>query len=115
LINYPSPGFMSLPLNLTLTGLAFDGTLVVAYEGGRRRVHLSILDPGAGGEGVGLGGGKETPGMRVLKSAVVESEVGQGDKHVLKNVGKVEKFVLEVARKTIESELIFPCVFLFSL
>lgn len=114
LINYPSLGFMSLPLSLTLTGLAFDGTLVVAYEGGRRRVHLSILDPGPTEGGGGGGGGKETPGMRVLRSVVVESEVGQADKHVLKNVGKVEKFVLEVARKTIESELIFPCVLTFS-
>ncbi|GAA5895762.1 hypothetical protein JCM6882_001374 [Rhodosporidiobolus microsporus] len=121
LINYPSPGFMSLPLQLTLTSLAFEGTLVVAFEGGKRRIHLSLLDPGPAatggqlngmpGRGLGNGGvgvGKETPGMRLLKSAVVESEVGQADKHVLKNVGKVEKFVLEVARKTIENELVFP-------
>ncbi|GAA5874096.1 hypothetical protein JCM8547_004825 [Rhodosporidiobolus lusitaniae] len=109
LINYPSLGFMSLPLTLTLTSLAFEGTLVVAYEGGRRRVHLSLLDPGAEGGVAGGGGkGKETPGMRLLRSAVVESEVGQADKHVLKNVGKVEKFVLEVARKTLENELVFP-------
>ncbi|GAA5989012.1 hypothetical protein JCM11641_001114 [Rhodosporidiobolus odoratus] len=111
LINYPSPGFMSLPLSLTLTSLAFEGTLVVAYEGGRRRVHLSLLDPGpaeGGGETKLPPGVKETPGLRLLRSAVVESEVGNADRHVLRNVGKVEKFVLEVARKTIENELVFP-------
>ncbi|GAA5821663.1 hypothetical protein JCM11251_000958 [Rhodosporidiobolus azoricus] len=107
LINYPSPGFMSLPLSLTLTSLAFEGTLVAAFEGGKRRIHLSLLDPGPV-EGAGAGSGKETPGMRLLRSAVVESEVGEADKHVLRNVGKVEKFVLEVARKTIENELVFP-------
>ncbi|BGP50886.1 Mitochondrial distribution and morphology protein 12 [Rhodotorula kratochvilovae] len=120
-INYPSAGFMSLPLSLTLTGLALEGTLVVAFEGGRRRVHLSLLDPGdpvpgpgespgkprAAGGAAGTGG-KTTPGARVLRAAHVESEVGQADKHVLRNVGKVEKFVLEVARKTLENELVFP-------
>lgn len=106
LINYPAPRFMSLPLKLSVTSLAFTGTMLVAFEGDRRRVHLSIVDPthGAGG----LGGA--TPGARLLTGAVVESEVGQADKHVLKNVGKVEKFVLDVARSTLESELVFPYV-----
>jgi len=107
LINYPSPNFMSLPLSLTLTSLALEATLVVAFEGGNRRIHLSLLDPNPPGGG-GTVGRKESSGFRILKSAVVESEVGQNDKHVLKNVGKVEKFVLEVARKTLESEIVFP-------
>ncbi|GAA5827735.1 hypothetical protein JCM3770_000541 [Rhodotorula araucariae] len=105
LINYPSPAFMSLPLALTLTGLALDATLVVAFEGGRRRVHLSLLDPADPGNGAA---GRTTPGARVLRAAHVESEVGQADKHVLRNVGKVEKFVLDVARQTLENELVFP-------
>ncbi|GAA5839707.1 hypothetical protein JCM5353_006669 [Sporobolomyces roseus] len=108
LINYPSPNFMSLPLSLTLTSLALEATLVVAFEGGNRRIHLSLLDPNPPIGGNGAGGRKESSGLRILKSAVVESEVGQNDKHVLKNVGKVEKFVLEVARKTLETEIVFP-------
>ncbi|GAA5895741.1 hypothetical protein JCM8208_005074 [Rhodotorula glutinis] len=135
-INYPSSSFMSLPLSLTLTGLALEGTLVVAFEGGRRRVHLSLLEPdpssiddvnalpgdsptkpfarlhgssGPAGAGSGSGSGaRSTPGARVLRAAHVESEVGQADKHVLRNVGKVEKFVVDVARKTLENELVFP-------
>ncbi|BGP26957.1 mitochondrial inheritance component mdm12 [Rhodotorula toruloides] len=127
-INYPSPGFMSLPLELTVTGLAFEGVLIVAFEGGRRRLHLSLVEapesdrkitPGRRPSGTfsrpsGLGpdaaGMKQAAsvGGRILRSAQVESEVGQADKHVLKNVGKVEKFVLEVARKTLENELVFP-------
>jgi distribution and morphology protein 12 len=90
---------MSLPL---------EATLVVAFEGSNRSIHLSLLDPNPGGGGAGIAGRKESAGNRILKSAVVESEVGQADKHVLKNVGKVEKFVLEVARKTLENEIVFP-------
>lgn len=50
----------------------------------------------------------ERAGSRLLTNAVVESEVGQADKHVLKNVGKVEKFILDVVRGALESELVFP-------
>jgi len=109
LINYPNPNFMSLPLSLTITSLSLEATLVVAFEGSNRSIHLSLLDPGGTGLGGGGGGKKESSaGSRILKQAQVESEVGQSDKHVLKNVGKVEKFVLEVARKTIENEIVFP-------
>lgn len=121
---------MSLPLELTVTGLAFEGVLIVAFEGGRRRLHLSLVEaadsdpaitPGRRPSGTfsrpaGLGPNAAglkpvaSVGARILRSAQVESEVGQADKHVLKNVGKVEKFVLEVARKTLENELVFPCV-----
>lgn len=104
LINYPSPLFMSLPLKLQLTSLAFSGVFLIAFEGDRRRVHLSLLDPGATGERIA----GEKAGSRLLTNAVVESEVGQAEKHVLKNVGKVEKFVLDVVRGALESELVFP-------
>ncbi|GAA5934082.1 ERMES complex subunit MDM12 [Sporobolomyces koalae] len=106
-INYPNDHFMSLPVAVTLTSLALETTLVVAFEGGNRRVHLSLLDPNPSivstRKDVNQG-----PGSRILKSAVIESEVGQHDKHVLKNVGKVEKFVLEVARRTLDNEIVFP-------
>ena len=36
--------FMALPIKLAVTGLVFDGEVVVAYEGARRRVHLCVLD-----------------------------------------------------------------------
>jgi distribution and morphology protein 12 len=106
-INYPAPLFMSLPLKLSLTSLAFGGTFVVAFEGDRRRVHLCVLDPVD--EGIGRESSRRTTaGERLLREVVVESEVGQVDKHVLMNVGKVEKFVLEVVRGALENELVFP-------
>jgi hypothetical protein len=126
LINYPSSMFMSLPLKLSVTALAFSGTFIVAFEGEKRRIHISLLDPkddeesaGPGGESTATGflqspvptwtkEGILSAGGRLLSNAVVDSEVGQTDKHVLKNVGKVEKFVLDVMRSTLESELVFP-------
>lgn len=125
-INYPSPLFMSLPIRLSVTGLVFDGELAVAYEGGRC-VHLCILDDldpycpsarrGSGSqgstpsdpEGDDAYAAKPLPvGQRLLPEIFIESELGQADKHVLKNVTRVEKFIQDVIRKTIEEELVFP-------
>ncbi|KDQ61189.1 hypothetical protein JAAARDRAFT_32191 [Jaapia argillacea MUCL 33604] len=136
LINYPSPMFMSLPIKLSVTGLLFNGELAVAYEGARRRVHLCILDdldpygpagdrshkrdsinstppepeddsPGAINSPPRLN--KPLPiGQRLLPSIYIESEIGQADKHVLKNVTRVERFIQDVIRKTVEEELVFP-------
>lgn len=139
LINYPSPMFMSLPIKLSITGLVFDGELVVAYEGERRRLHLCIvddLDPygpltGSRPKRESASPGHTPPehedesgtsphaaisrppkplpvGQRLLPSIFIESEIGQADKHVLKNVTRVERFIQDVIRKTVEEELVFP-------
>lgn len=129
LINYPSPMFMSLPIKLSVTGLLFDGEIAVAYEGQRRRVHLCILDdldpygpacdrskresvsntPPDLDEDVSSWPSKPLPvGQRLLPSIFIESEIGQADKHVLKNVTRVERFIADVIRKTVEEELVFP-------
>ncbi|KAI0723844.1 hypothetical protein C8T65DRAFT_627609 [Cerioporus squamosus] len=140
LINYPSPMFMSLPIKLSVTGLLFNGEVVVAYEGERKRVHLCIVDeldpygplgcdrpkrdspsstgtpveaedetPGSAAGNGGARAGKPLPiGQRLLPTIYIESEIGQADKHVLKNVTRVERFIQDVIRKTIEEELVFP-------
>ncbi|KAF5373536.1 hypothetical protein D9758_000907 [Tetrapyrgos nigripes] len=132
LINYPSPMFMSLPIKLSVTGLIFTGEIAVAYEGERGRVHLCILDDldpygpaadrpkrDASHTPPELDLDDESPtmtrhskplpiGKRLLPSIFIESEIGQTDKHVLKNVTRVERFIQDVIRKTIEEELIFP-------
>ncbi|KAH7929650.1 hypothetical protein BV22DRAFT_1116735 [Leucogyrophana mollusca] len=127
LINYPSPSFMSLPIKLSVTGLVFTGEIAVAYEGSRGRVHLCVLDemdpygpacrrersqsstPPDLDEDAGKRDGKPLPvGQRLLPSILIESEIGQADKHVLKNVSRVERFIQDVIRKTVEEELVFP-------
>jgi len=47
-------------------------------------------------------------GQRLLPSIFIESEIGQADKHVLKNVTRVERFIADVIRKMVEEELVFP-------
>lgn len=99
-VNYPSPSFMSLPLNLRISSLAFQGLLVVAYEGDKKRLHITLLD--SDDDKSDPNRSKVVKGESLLKNAVVESEVGQSDKLVLKDVAKVEQFVLEMARKALQ-------------
>ena len=47
-------------------------------------------------------------GQRLLPNIYIESEIGQADKHVLKNVMRVERFIQDVIRKSIVEELMFP-------
>ncbi|KAG8928284.1 Mitochondrial distribution and morphology protein 12 [Tulasnella sp. 417] len=121
IINYPAVGFMSLPMKLSIVGLVFSGEFVVAYEGSRRRIHLCIIDELDPASATLLGGKlAESPappppserrlpiGQRLLPSVIIESEIGQTDKHVLKNVSRVERFLQDVIRKVIEDELVYP-------
>ena len=51
----------------------------------------------------------------LLQEIRVESEIGQreGTKQSLKNVGKVERFVLEQVRRIFEEELVYPSFWTF--
>ena len=131
LLNYPAPLFMALPIRLTIVGFEFDGEVVVAYQPSRKRMHVCVLDDedpyrpaslsnstagvnvNAGLQGVlqgqaGRQGEKVSPGVRLLPHIFIESEIGQADQQVLRNVGRVERFLQDMVRMTVEQELVFP-------
>lgn len=134
-INHPSPAFMSLPLTLTITGLSIASGGLLAFEvdpaTNVRRCHFCLLEEDeqeldqeeedAGNTNAANIMGKPshpftntgqepvlTPGERILYNLTLETSVGQADKHVLKNVAKVERFVGSLVRKAIGEELVFP-------
>ncbi len=90
---------MSLPLKLIVTGLTLSADLILAYSSDKHRVHLCVVDEAEDGGGLG---------MRLLPNLQIESEIGHADAHVLRNVGKVERFIADVVRKTLVDELVFP-------
>ncbi|KAI9868197.1 MAG: Mitochondrial distribution and morphology protein 12 [Trichoglossum hirsutum] len=115
LLDYPMPSFVSIPVKLNITGLSFDGVAVLAFIR-RKNVHFCFLSPeDAGAMGVGGGGGEKLGGGSLLREIKVESEIGQreGGKQSLKNVGKVEKFVLEQVRRIFEEEFVYPSFWTF--
>ena len=132
LLDYPMPSFVGIPVRLNITGLSFDGVAVLAYF--RKRAHFCFLSPSDGyaligdedeqagnaaAEGIGGGpaGGprpQPKPGG-LLQEIKVESEIGQREngRQSLKNVGKVEKFVLEQVRRIFEDEFVYPSFWTF--
>lgn len=123
------PSFVGIPLKLNITGLSFDGVALIAYL--RKRAHFCFLGPDDAqalvgveghsydGEHTQLGGHYSNPENDrlggLLREIRVESEIGrkEGGKQVLKNVGKVEKFVLEQVRRIFEDEFVWPSFWTF--
>ncbi|KAI9688315.1 MAG: Mitochondrial distribution and morphology protein 12 [Bogoriella megaspora] len=121
LLDYPMPSFVGIPLKLNVTGITFDGVAILAYI--RSRCHFCFLSPedaemllGKGGSESGNEKGEDRKWqLGLLESIKVESEIGErGDgKQSLKNVGKVEKFVLEQVRRIFEDEFVYPSFWTF--
>ncbi|GAB0138580.1 hypothetical protein EsDP_00006809 [Epichloe bromicola] len=128
LLDYPMPSFVGIPLKLNITGLSFDGVGLLAKI--RKRVHFCFLSPEDALAAVGSvndeenvqgeeekNGGKREGGRLggLLQEIKVESEIGErdGGKQSLKNVGKVERFVLEQVRRIFEEEFVYPSFWTF--
>ena len=123
LLDYPMTSFMSIPLQLSITGLSFDGVAILAQI--RKTCHFCFLSPedgealvgGDSRDAVGEDGRRvgDGDGDGLLREIRVESEIGRkGEgRQVLKNVGKVERFVLEQVRRIFEEEFVWPSFWTF--
>ncbi|KFA72278.1 hypothetical protein S40288_02463 [Stachybotrys chartarum IBT 40288] len=119
LLDYPMPSFVGIPLKLNITGLTFDGVGVLANI--RKRVHFCFLSPEDALTAVGSDeqqdGDTEHKGRfgGLLQEVKVESEIGgrESGRQSLKNVDKVERFVLEQVRRIFEEEFVYPSFWTF--
>lgn len=102
LVNYPAPSFISLPFSIKVTNVEIDSLIVAAVI--ENRVHVSILCDLDDEEAI------QSEPASVIKSMKIDSEIGDNsnDGAVLRNVSKVEKFVLEQLRNVIRDELVWP-------
>ena len=130
LLDYPMPSFVGIPLKLNITGLSFDGVALIAYLHNRRahfcflgqedaetlvEMNTTVYDGNTGSAGPTKAETRTDKVGGLLREIRVESEIGQkeGGKQVLKNVGKVEKFVLEQVRRIFEDEFVYPSFWTF--
>ncbi|KAJ1568179.1 Mitochondrial distribution and morphology protein 12, partial [Nowakowskiella sp. JEL0078] len=86
LVNQPTPAFLVLPITLSLTGLTFSAEAIIAYLGDRVNF---CFKPDQSGESL-------------LKDVSLESEIGDSGKQVLKNVAKIEKFIVDQLRDVVD-------------
>lgn len=126
LLDYPMPSFVGIPLKLNVTGLTFDGVAIVAYI--KEKAHFCFLGPedadaligrdvdlNMEGDDAPVDHHRRKPVGGLFEEIKVESEIGQktNGRQVLKNVGKVEKFVLEQVRAIFETEFVYPSYWTF--
>ncbi|KAG0318839.1 Mitochondrial distribution and morphology protein 12 [Dissophora globulifera] len=94
LLNYPTFAFLALPVKLVITGFSFKAKVMMGYL--RNHVNVCFLEP-------------EDPNESILSNVRIESQVGDEQKQaVLKNVGKIERFVVEQLRKFITEDFVYP-------
>ncbi|KAF9085510.1 Mitochondrial distribution and morphology protein 12 [Mortierella sp. AD031] len=94
LLNYPTYAFLTLPVKLVITGFSFKSKMLMGYL--RDHVNITFLEP-------------EDPNESILSNVRIESQVGDEQKQaVLKNVGKIERFVVEQLRKFITEDFVYP-------
>lgn len=94
LLNYPNAGFLRLPIRVAVKSVDFTATLIVAYL--RNYLHFCFLKDGQ---------------EEFTLDLKIESEIGDQRRQVLKNVGKLERFLVEQLRQFVEQELIFPAFY----
>ncbi|KAK3705070.1 Mitochondrial distribution and morphology protein 12, partial [Vermiconidia calcicola] len=126
-LDYPMPSFVGIPLKLKITGMTFNGVGILAHI--NKRAHLCFLSPEdaealVGSEGAYVsregdaGSAKDHQPAKVgglLEEIRIESEMGENEdgKQVLKNVGKIEKFILEQVQHIFEEEFVYPSFWTF--
>lgn len=124
-LDYPMPSFVGIPLKLNITGMTFNGVGILAYI--KKRAHLCFLSPEDAEALVGSESAAMSPGVEeedptkpskvgaLLEEIKIETEMGDAGegKQVLKNVGKIEKFILEQVRSIFEEEFVYPSFWTF--
>lgn len=126
LVNYPSPNFISLPIKLHITDIVIHSIATIAYL--KKSVFLSFLcdvddtfpdfdsnvqtpTSTTGGNFVDYYSNDATINKEridIVKKIKIESEIGEVENNILRNVGKVEKFLVEQLRNILRDEIAWP-------
>ena len=97
---------MSLPVSVLLTSLEVVGQVVIALDGEQRCVYVTLCEDERAREA--SGGRARHKAARIVPFLGFDSRIGEPTRHVLENVGKVERFVGDIVRQLLEGELVFP-------
>jgi distribution and morphology protein 12 len=108
LLNYPSPGFIKLPVKLKLCDLGIHSLAVISHI--KKQVFISLLcDINDDSFDEVLQNPTRNKRIDIIRSIRIENEIGDDlDGSVLRNVGKVEKFLVELMRGLLRDELGWP-------
>ncbi|CCC69787.1 hypothetical protein NCAS_0D02060 [Naumovozyma castellii] len=121
-LNYPSQEFIKLPIKLAVTNIGFHSLCLVAYLA--KQIFVSILcdvsdpildeqnsEPLLDPNGTFMAPKKPFERISIIRSMNIDTEIGQqyqGEGSTLKNVGKLEQFLLEKFKDLLRKEIAWP-------
>lgn len=105
-IHHGDTPVMALPMTLTLTGFELSGQVILALDGDEKCLYVTLCERGDGETPSGVR--TRHKAARILPFLTFDSRIGEPTKHVLENVGKVERFCGDVVRQLLDAELVFP-------
>lgn len=119
-LNYPSDNFMKLPIKLTISNVGLHSLCLVSYLSKHLLISFlcdisdsvldgneSILDP----QGRVLSPRRSLERISIIRSMKIETEIGQqynGEGSVLRSVGRLEQFLLELFKDLLRKEVSWP-------
>lgn len=131
LVNYPSSNFITLPIKLHISDLVIHSIAAIAYL--KHSVYFSFLcdineanpdyfspqrsrSTSATNAHINNGGNFvdyitapiNRERIDIIRKVRIESEIGEIENNVLRNVGKVERFLSEQLRTIIRNEIAWP-------
>ncbi|KAH3681520.1 hypothetical protein WICPIJ_007501 [Wickerhamomyces pijperi] len=124
LMNYPSTEFIKLPVTLRIVELSIHSLIILAYL--QKQAFISFLcDLDDGTEipttstGSPSSADDQYKNMKdrqrnsvsridIIKDLKIENEIGDAEGSILRNVGKVEKFIVDLLRGLLRDEVAWP-------
>lgn len=126
LMNYPSAEFIKLPVTLRIVELSIHSLIILAYL--QKQAFISFLcdlDDGSISQSPNphsnsplsaddhynnIKGRQRDSVSRIdiIKDLKIENEIGDAEGSILRNVGKVEKFIVDLLRGLLRDELAWP-------
>ncbi|SCW01510.1 LAFE_0E01244g1_1 [Lachancea fermentati] len=119
-LNYPSNSFMTLPVKLAISDIGIHALCLIAYLSKQLFIsflcdvsdpildaHDSIVDS----TGTSFLGKQSLERISLIRSIKINSEIGEqndGEGSILRSVGKLEQFLLEVFRNILRKEAAWP-------
>lgn len=119
-LHYPTEGFMTLPVKLTISNIGIHSLCLLAHLAKQLFISFicdvsdvkldndeSVLDPA----GPVLAARRSLERILIIRSMKIETEIGEqylGEGSVLRSVGKLEQFLLENLKDILRKELSWP-------
>lgn len=119
-LHYPTEGFMTLPVKLTISNIGIHSLCLIAYLAKQLFISFvcdvsdtkldndeSVLDPA----GPVLAPRRSLERIFIIRSMKIETEIGEqylGEGSVLRSVGKLEQYLLENLKDVLRKELSWP-------